>query len=234
MSDIVSAIRTTLLANVDQNTKETGDRYFKEPVLLYGVKTSIVSDIADEYFEKISGLRKYEIFALCEELLQSDYCEDAWIAFDWSDRIHKQYMPQDFERFEDWIEKYVNNWAKCDTLCNHTVGTFLEMYPHYLSELKKWARSNNRWLRRAAAVSLVLPARKGKFLTDVFAIADILLADDDDLVQKGYGWMLKEASKSHRQAVYDYIMKHKHNMPRTALRYAIEKMPDQMRESAMA
>jgi 3-methyladenine DNA glycosylase AlkD len=88
-------------------------------------------------------------------------------------------------------------------------------------------------LRRAAAVSLILPARKGKFLPQIFEIADRLLKDRDDLVQKGYGWMLKEASKSHRDEVFRYVMEHRKEMPRTSLRYAIEKMPEELRRRAM-
>jgi len=65
-------------------------------------------------------------------------------------------------------------------------------------------------------------------------IADILLTDKDDMVQKGYGWMLKEASKPYRKAVFDYVVKHKTVMPRTALRYAIELMPPEMRAEAMS
>jgi 3-methyladenine DNA glycosylase AlkD len=82
-------------------------------------------------------------------------------------------------------------------------------------------------------VTLILPARKGMFLEDVLEISDILLRDKDDLVQKGYGWMLKEASKSHQEEVFEYIMAKKDEMPRTALRYAIEKMPVEMRKNAM-
>jgi 3-methyladenine DNA glycosylase AlkD len=69
------------------------------------------------------------------------------------------------------------------------------MYPEFIEELKKFAVSENRWMRRAAAVSLIIPARKGMFLDDIFRISDILLEDKDDLVQKGYGWMLKAASR---------------------------------------
>ncbi len=102
-----------------------------------------------------------------------------------------------------------------------------------MANLKTWALSDNRWVRRAAAVTLILPARKGNFLNEVFEISDILLKDRDDLVQKGYGWMLKEASKPHRQEVFEYVMKNKKEMPRTALRYAIEKMPEDLRAKAM-
>lgn len=92
----------------------------------------------------------------------------------------------------------------------------------------------NLWTRRAAAVSLIIPARRGNFLKDIFEIADILLLDKEDLAQKGYGWMLKAASQAHQKEVFNFVMKSKAKMPRTALRYAIEKMPKVLREKAMA
>ena len=58
-------------------------------------------------------------------------------------------------------------------------------------------------MKRGAAFSLIIPVRKGLFLPEVFEIAEILLLDSDDLVQKGYGWMLKAASESHPREVYD-------------------------------
>jgi 3-methyladenine DNA glycosylase AlkD len=108
------------------------------------------------------------------------------------------------------------------------------MYPEFLPKLKTWALSRNRWVRRASAVSLIVPARKGLFLKEIFEIADILLMDPDDMVQKGYGWMLKVASKPHLQEVYEYVLRNKSRMPRTALRYAIELMPRQLKQSALA
>jgi 3-methyladenine DNA glycosylase AlkD len=107
------------------------------------------------------------------------------------------------------------------------------MYPENLSQLKKFATSGNRWVRRAAAVSLIVPARRGKFLPDILQIADLLLLDKDDLVQKGYGWMLKAASQADQQSVFNYVMEKKAVMPRTALRYAIEKMPAALKSLAM-
>ena len=117
---------------------------------------------------------------------------------------------------------------------NHTIGSFIDAHPEYVESLKRWAHSDNRWVRRAAAVTLIIPVRHGRFLQDVFAIADTLLLDGDDLVQKGYGWMLKAASEAHRGEVFDYVMRHKAVMPRTALRYAVGKMPPDLRAAAMA
>jgi len=197
------------------------------------VKSSIVGKIIKKHFEKIKDKNKKDVFSLCEELLESGYCEDAFIAFDWAYRLHKKYEPDDFPMFERWIKEYVDNWAKCDTLCNHSVGSFIEQFPQYIDNLKGWTKSDNRWLRRASAVTLILPARKGSFLKEIFEISDSLLKDKDDLVQKGYGWMLKEASKAHQKDVFDYVMRNKKVMPRTALRYSIEKLPDDLRSMAM-
>lgn len=231
--NIVTRIREDLVLSVDEKTKANGSRFFKEEVRYYGVKSAFVGKIAQNYFNEIKSEDKKEIFALCEELFRSDYCEEAYIAAEWAYRMRKDYSEDDFFTFERWIENYVNNWAKCDTLCNHAVGSFIEKFPAYVANLKTWALSDNRWVRRAAAVTLILPARKGNFLNDVFEISDILLKDRDDLVQKGYGWMLKEASKPHRQEVFEYVMNNKKEMPRTALRYAIEKMPEDLRAKAM-
>jgi 3-methyladenine DNA glycosylase AlkD len=232
-SDILFSIRKELKENVDARTKNSCHRFFKEHVICYGVKTAIVGTIAQRYFELLKQSTKQEIFSLCDQLLESDYCEEAYIAFTWAYRLENEYEPSDFRIFEDWITKYVNNWAKCDTLCNHAVGVFIEKYPQYIANLKVWAQSDNRWLKRASAVTLILPARKGKFLNEIFEIADSLLRDDDDLVQKGYGWMLKEASKLHPKEVFDYVMSNQQEMPRTALRYAIEKLPQNLKATAM-
>lgn len=197
------------------------------------MKTSLGTQIGKKYWKQIQNEDKDKILAMCEELWKSGYMEESFIACNWSYYLSKQYEEKDFAVFEKWVKTYVNNWASCDTLCNHSVGAFVEMYPKYLKNLKSWAKSQNRWMRRAAAVSLIIPARHGKFLDDIFEIADILLMDTDDLVQKGYGWMLKAASESHQQEVFDYVMKNKTKMPRTALRYAIEKMPSELRAKAM-
>jgi len=233
MKNIISTIRKELKEHSDPHTKATGQNFFKEKIKVYGVKVALVTKIAKVHDKEILAMDKKEVFALCEELWQSGYMEESFVACYFSYIIRKNYEQADFKVFEKWVENYVSNWASCDTLCNHTIGSFMEMYPRYLENLKKWARSKNRWMKRASAVTLIIPARHGKFLKDIFEIADILLLDGDDLVQKGYGWMLKAASEAHQKEVFEYVMKHKAKMPRTALRYAIEKMPMNFKERAM-
>lgn len=233
MENIIKEIRRELERNIDEKTRVGSQHFFKEQIKCYGVKTQVVHKISKDYFRLIDGKIKADVFDLCDELWQSGYIEESFVACNWSYFIHKKYEPEDFHVFERWISDYVNNWASCDTLCNHTVGEFIEMYPGYLSKLKEFAKSDNRWMRRASAVSLIIPARKGKFLNEILELADILLLDKDDLVQKGYGWMLKATSQSHQQEIFDYVISKKTIMPRTALRYSIEKMPKDLRIIAM-
>ena len=233
MTGIVDEVRQQLQHSGDDKARESAQRFFKEPLCMYGVKSATVEKIAKQAFVQLKGRPKAEVFALCEDLWRSGYQEECGVACLWAYSLRRQYTVDDFSTFEHWVTQYVSNWASCDTLCNHTIGTFVEMYPQYLAELKRWARTSNRWQKRAAAVTLIIPARNGLFLNDVLAIADQLLTDPDDLVQKGYGWMLKAASQAHPQAVFDYLLSKKTVMPRTAFRYALEKMPADWRAEAM-
>jgi 3-methyladenine DNA glycosylase AlkD len=231
---VLDSLRQQLIQNAEEANRIGGQRFFKEKIVLYGVKTKLVEDLAKSYFRKIDMLPKEEIFALCDELWKSGYIEETFIVARWTYLLRKKSEPSDFAIYESWISKYINNWASCDSFCNHTVGEFVIKYPEFMKDLKRWAKSDNLWMRRAAAVSLIIPAREGKFLKDIFEIALILLKDKEDLVQKGYGWMLKAASKPYQQEVFEFIMKNKAAMPRTALRYAIEKMPADLKLQAMA
>lgn len=234
MSILIEALRQELIRNSDEKTKKSGERFFREPVTLHGLKSALVEKIGREYFNNIPDRGKTNVFKLCEELWKSGFLEESFIACNWSYFVRRQYEPSDFKTFERWISSHINNWASCDTFCNHSVGSAVEMFPEKITELKKWALSENRWMRRAAAVSLIIPARKGLFLNDIFEISDILLTDKDDMVQKGYGWMLKSASKPFQKEVFDYVFRNKKTMPRTSLRYAIEKMPSELKVLAMA
>ena len=231
---ILTNIRKALKQNSDEKVRESFKRFFRESVRFHGVKSAIVAKIAREHFREIKNSDKNTKFALIEELLKAGYFEESMIAYTWAEKISTSFDEEDFSALEKWLSRYVSNWAECDTLCNHAIGSFIDGYPAYVKNLKVWAKSKNRWVRRGAAVTLIIPARRGKFLKDVFEIADILLLDNDDLVKKGYGWMLKEASKAHQMEVFEYIMRNKKVMPRTALRYALEKMPPALRRKAMA
>jgi len=235
--NIISEIRKELKGQVDISYRDGAIRFFNEPIECYGVRTPLVRKIAGQYWQEIKDLKKSEVFELSEQLYRSNLHEETIIATQWVRKFTKEFELSDFNIFERWIRKYFNNWAKIDDFCTHPMHDLIEKYPQLVPKVKKWVDSSNRWMRRAAAVSFIT-THHSFYVTkanmdDIFWIAEKMMIDQDDLVQKGYGWMLKAASHDNQKAVHDFVMKHKDQMPRTALRYAIEKMPQKLKQQAM-
>lgn len=230
---IYEKIKMRLIEESSEEVRRGGERFFKESVNILGVNSKTVGNISRETYSGLADKNKDNIFEICEKLWQSGIIEESFVACSWAYNQRKNFVESDFELFKKWIDTYVTNWASCDTFCNHTMGAFIDKYPQYLNELKKWTGSGNRWMRRAAAVSLIIPAREGRYKDDILEIASLLLLDGDDMVQKGYGWMLKVCSHVYRDDIFRFVCDRRAIMPRTALRYAIEKLPPEMRKEAM-
>lgn len=230
---IVSHIHADLQTAVDPIYKVGATRFFKEQVKLYGVRVPNVRKIAANYAADLKQVSLDELLPLCEKLLQTGYMEDATIALALVYKKRTKLSVGDIKVLERWLNTYVSNWAICDDLSAHIFGYCIERFPEMLPMVQTWVTSDNRWVRRAAAVSLIVPARKGNNFDDVLCVAEKLLHDQDDMVQKGCGWMLKEAAKHHQQQVIAYIEKHRKTMPRTMLRYAIELMPRDIKQQLM-
>lgn len=214
------------LSNYQQFHKEK----LKEPT---GLKAPVLRKISKQCFREIKGKPKKEVLDLCDEILASGMRYGKFFAFEWASKLQKEFVTGDFRRFETWLKKYVDNWGLCDHLCCSVIGPLVLRFPVLVGKVREWTKSKNRWHRRAAAVSLIVPVRNRTLLDEVFRTADILLKDEDDMVRKGYGWMLKEAANKYPDEVFAYVMKHRREMPRTALRYAIEKYPPAKRREAM-
>jgi len=102
-----------------------------------------------------------------------------------------------------------------------------------MDEVTSWTRSENRWLRRASIVSFIKPAREGRYIDVVQKTAQKLFPDGDDLVQKANGWILRESGKTNRERLERFLLKNGKNIPRTTLRYAIERFPEKRRKEIL-
>lgn len=213
MQKLINNIISELKNNIDPVYRNGEKRFFKEP---------------------IKNLSKAELFNLSEKMFKEKYNELSTIASSWLWSRKEEFKAEDFKNFEGWIDKYFDNWAKIDDFCTHSLGYLINRFPELTPQLFTWTKSKNRWVKRAAAVSLIYPwGKPKKFLPQIIKTAIILLNDSDDMVQKSYGWMLKEASVHNQKEVFDFVMKYKSKMPRTALRYAIEKLPEKLKKKAM-
>lgn len=209
------------------------EKQYQETPKLHGVPTPVVRKLSSEFFQKIKGKPKHQILKLCDLLLDSGYSEQRTIAFDWAFRLNKHYEKSDFQLLSTWLLKHVHSWGACDDLCTHALGAFIYQFPEFIKNTREWTRSKNRWVRRASAVCLIYSVRRKEQLEEILETADALLTDQDIMVQKGYGWMLKEASNHYPKEVFNYVMKNRREMPRTALRYAIEKLSPEHKMKAM-
>jgi len=127
--------------------------------------------------------------------------------------------------------KHVNNWDLVDASAPHIVGSYLIDKPRDV--LYKLARSKNLWHRRIAIVATYSFIRVGDF-EETLKISENLLDDKQDLIHKAVGWMLREVGKRSKSTEEGFLKVHARNMPRTALRYAIEKFPDELRKEYLS
>jgi 3-methyladenine DNA glycosylase AlkD len=159
------------------------------------------------------------------------------VACVWLHQSLPLFRKEDFRIFEGWLYQYIFSWGTCDDFCKRVLNPLFEADLGLYQRILRWTRAGGTWVRRASAVSLIKSRGGGYVVTIpsryVFEIADRLMEDEDPHVQKGLGWMLKAASISYEKEVYDFVMAHRDHMPRTASRYAIEKMPERMRVRAM-
>jgi 3-methyladenine DNA glycosylase AlkD len=125
----------------------------------------------------------------------------------------------------------INNWDLVDSSAAHIVGAHLEKGDRRV--LRRLARSRSVWERRIAMIATYHYIRQGDF-KDALAIAGMLRRDQHDLIHKAVGWMLREIGKRDRGAVERFLRQHARTMPRTMLRYAIERFPQPLRRKYMA
>ena len=140
-------------------------------------------------------------------------------------------------RLQEFYELYmrrhdrINNWDLVDLGCLHMTGSYLFDKPHDV--LYKLARSKNIWERRTAILSTCYFIRKGE-LSDTFKLAELLVNDKEDLIHKATGWMLRFAGDKDPKKLLLFLDKYAATMPRTLLRYAIEKLTKTQREHYMS
>jgi 3-methyladenine DNA glycosylase AlkD len=158
------------------------------------------------------------------------FCNELWksgqgiVAIYLYRRFRKQCASCEFHLFEKWIDRYVHDWGHCDGVSHYLISAAIENEPALARLLLPWTASANRWKRRAAAVSLVHGARRGRDSGLILQIAERLLQDDDDLVRKAVGWLLKEMYARHPRDVVRFLRSRKAGAPRIVLRIAAEKM----------
>lgn len=236
----ISSLKDDLIPLVDLEYKNKVQGFFKEKIFPIGVRSKNLKGLEKKYFENLKSLNKKDFFKIINSLLKEKEHEIKTLAFKCLYRKKKEFTKSDFLVFERWLKKYVNNWAHCDSFLTHSLGYLIYHHPELIEKTDSWINSNNRWLRRSASIILIYPFKyhknKAEFNMFFARLKKVILKqinDKDNLVQKGYGWSAKEASNINEDLVFKFIYKHRQELPRTALRYALEKMALEYKQKAM-
>ena len=208
------------------------ERYFKcgkgeygeGDIFLGGIDTPTLSKICDKY----KGLELSEI----AKLLKSKYHEERSAALGILRRQFDKAKGLERKKLYDFYlanTKYVNNWDLVDTTAPKIVGPYILENPKEISVIDKLSKSADLWERRIAIMATFAFIRKGDF-AKTLEIAEAHLKDSEDLMHKAVGWMLREVGNRDRAKEEEFLKKNYQNMPRTMLRYAIEKFPEPLRQ----
>jgi 3-methyladenine DNA glycosylase AlkD len=235
-ADTVASMALHRLENLaDTEKARQVERYFKEAVRSYGVSAPVVRSLAKEIHE--ATRREWtiaEAVDLCERLLPRPELEAKSVAALVLLRRQKEYTRPLFRAIHKWLANdYFNNWAAVDVFCPQALGALLARYPELLPRIEKWAGDPNRWVRRASIVAFLKLVKKEEFLGAAYAMAARHFASRDDLVQKAAGWLLREAGKRDMKRLEKFLLAHGAAIPRTTLRYAIERFQEKKRRQLL-
>lgn len=227
----MSTIQEELLALKNPERAEHSMRFFKtgagqygEGDLFLGLTVPLQRQIAKKHkdltFEELSKLfeSKYHEFRLCGCIILIN-------------QFQKSREEQHKNRIYNFLLKHLkalNNWDLIDTTVPPIIGSHILQNPELKPQLYAWAHSKNLWEKRIAMLATFAFIRSGDF-SDAIKIAEILLNDTHDLIHKAVGWMMREAGNKNLKVLEDFLEKHHQHMPRTMLRYAIEKLPQNKR-----
>lgn len=210
------------------------ERYFKSGEGQYGQGDQFIGVRMGNIFKLVKEFADMPIGEL-EKLLESpihEFRSGAVSIMDKASRRKTLPKTRRKEFFELYVRRHdrINNWDLVDLGALHMVGIYLNDKPRDI--LYRWAKSDNLWERRSAIVGTAYLIRQND-LDDTFQISEILVNDREDLIHKGVGWMLRFAGDKDRKRLCDFLDKHAATMPRTMLRYAIEKFDQPLRQHYM-
>lgn len=232
-------------AQVVRELKSIGDariadgqrRFFKEPIRPLGVSAPQLRGLEKKLFGGVDQAWSVdEALKFCERVLTRRLLEPTLLAILVLRRFQARLGPDAFGRAESWLARNLcDNWAAVDTLCPVVIAPILRKHRRLILRVKGWAASPNRWLRRASAVAFVTLAGQRSFHPAIYSIAARLIGDhDDDLVQKANGWMLREAARADPERLEAFLLRHGPAVPRTTVRYALERFPAARRKRLMS
>jgi len=230
---IADHIRRVLKDGGSAPHAEGVQHFFKEEIQSRGWYTAELRKVAVGFRRAILKERGQEFLVrVANQLFSGDVLEEKAFAVFLLETLTGEFSDRDFQLLESWLKR-ISNWADHDGLVHYLIAPMIAAKPGRMGSVFRWAKSKDRWHRRAACVALIQGTRQKMFLSDIKRLSGILLCDEDDMVQKGLGWLLRETAKADAKRTVPYLMRIRAAAPRLVLRTACETLPANVRKRVL-
>lgn len=242
MPTTVTPTRGSVSAALKRLSRPLGDfnpeRYFRgdHRLRFYNTGTAPMRALARDLHVAIRGhWTVVNATRFAAALMRDPYLETKAVGIEVLARYRGSFTASLLGEWKRWLsDDRSTNWATTDAMCGSLIGPLLTDHPELLPAIRGWARHENMWVRRASIVSLIGPMRRGLALDQTYDTARGLHGDTDDLIQKAVGWALREAGKRDLPRLERYLRCQGGSIPRTTLRYAIERFSESKRRELLA
>jgi 3-methyladenine DNA glycosylase AlkD len=209
-------------------------RFFQEEIKSHGWYTAELRRAAVEVRREVRRDHGLDfLIDVADQLFSGSVLEEKVAAVFLLEKLDREFGEREFKRFDSWLDR-ISSWADHDALVHDLIAPMIVSKPGRARIVFRWAKSPNRWRRRAACVALVRGARAKMFFSEITRLSDLLVSDEDDMVQKGLGWLLRETAKFDRKRTVRYLTKIRGTATRRVLRTACETLPRATRKRILA
>jgi 3-methyladenine DNA glycosylase AlkD len=208
--------------------------FFKEEIKSRGWYTADLRRAAVRFRRDVQKEHGLDfLIEVADHLFSGSVLEEKAAAVFLLEKLDDEFGDAEFKLFETWLDR-ISNWADHDALVHDLIAPMIASKPARANTVFRWAKSANRWHRRAACVALIRGTRAKMFFPEIERLSDSLLKDEDDMVRKGLGWLLRESAKFDARRTVPYLMKIRRRSPRLVLRTACETLPAAVRRRILS
>jgi 3-methyladenine DNA glycosylase AlkD len=233
-SELAAQIRGLLRHGGSAGHAKGVEWFFKEEIKSHGWRTASLrraAVCARRDIRKQFGLQF--LLQVADQLFSGHVLEEKVFAVLMLENLTPDFGDAEFRLFESWLKR-ISSWVDHDALVHYLIAPMVAAKPARVTRVFRWAKSRDRWHRRAACVALIQGTRRRRFFPEIVRLSNLLLSDEDDMVQKGLGWLLRETAKADAGRAVPYLMRIRKSAPRLVLRTACETLPTNTRRRILA
>ncbi len=231
---VAAEVRSTLKTGGSAEHAKGVQWFFKEEIKSHGWYTGELRKAAVRF--RRDTLKEHDLkflLQIADRLFSGRVLEEKVFAVLMLERLTAEFGDAEFRGFESWLKR-ISSWADHDALVHDLIAPMVAANPARVKTIFRWAKSRDRWHRRAACVALIQGTRRKMFFPEIVRLSNLLLSDEDDMVQKGLGWLLRETAKADPRRTLPYLVRIRRRAPRLVLRTACETLPAGTRKNVLA